>query len=94
MMLPYKPADEKRYTVTLDNVAKPELELFVAEKKKDAEKPADTPAAKTPDDDDDDDVATDKSLFVDGIRSETLNILADLVELTRGPKTAQAVPVK
>ena len=83
-----KPADEKRYTVTLDNVAKPELEIFVAEKKKDSEKP------KAADDDDDDDETAEKPLAVDAIRNETLNILADLVELSRGPKTAQAVPAK
>ncbi len=109
-----KPSDEKRYTVTLDNVGNKELEPYVPEKKKDAkaEKDDGTPKKKedakdakpekddgTPDaakselsgdDDDVDDETGGKLPLVDAIRAETLNILADLVELTRGPKTAQA----
>jgi carboxyl-terminal processing protease len=117
-----KPADEKRYTVTLDNVGSKELEPYVAEKKKDAKAEKDdgtpkkkedakaekdTPAPDSPagtpftpeispaaDDDDADDESGGKQPLVDAIRAETLNILADLVELSRGPKTAQANPAK
>ncbi len=109
-----KAPDEKRYTVTLDNVGNKDLELYVPEKKKSAkaekddgtpkkvEDPKegkegkDTPDIKpsTGDDDDGDDELGDKPPLVDAIRAETLNILADLVELTRGPKTAQAAPGK
>ena len=102
-----KPADEKRYTVTLDNVGSKELEPYVAEKKKekddatpkkaDVKGDQDTPEIKTDpaaDDDDVDDESGGKQPVVDAIRAETLNILADLVDLSRGPKTAQANQAK
>ena len=89
-----KPADEKRFTLTLDNVTKPELELFVAEKKKDGELGKEAVEPKTDDDADPDEEPAGKAPLVDAIRAETLNILADLVELSRGPKTAQAAPAK
>ena len=82
------PSGEKRFTITLDNVAKPELEPY-AEKKE--AKPL---AARLEEDDDaDDDEAEGPGKPVDAIRNETINVLSDLVQLSHGPKTAQAVPV-
>jgi len=89
-----KPADEKRFTVTLDNVSKPELEPY-AEKKKEPEPK--TSELKTDDDDGDDDADDEsggKTPIVDAIRGEAVQILGDLVALSRGPKTAQATPAK
>jgi carboxyl-terminal processing protease len=86
-----KPPEEKRFVVTLDTVNNPELQPY-EDKKKDKDKDK----AETPKDDDaDDDDAIDTEGAgrpVDAVRNETLNILADLVELGRGAKTAQAAP--
>jgi len=98
-----KPVPQKAYTLTLENVTKPELQLVVNEKKdaKDtkagkedgaAPKAADatTPAA-VDDDADDDDEATAKGTGPDPIKVETLNILNDLIDLQRtGGKGATA----
>lgn len=84
-----KAIEDKRFAVTLDNVSKPELEPFVEKSKEPDAKPKD---AKTEDDaeDDTDEETGGKTPIVDPIRGESLNILADLVDLSRGPKTAQA----
>jgi carboxyl-terminal processing protease len=85
-----KRPDAKVYTVTLDNVAKPELQLLTLEKDKKADvKPNDDESA------DEEDIEADvKSTGVDAIKNETLNILGDLIELSKGPKTTTASAVK
>jgi carboxyl-terminal processing protease len=75
-----KPIDEKRFTLTLDNVSSPELQPYEEKKVEKAKL--------------DDDVAEDEEIeapgkIVDAIRNETINILRDLIELTSGAKTAQ-----
>jgi carboxyl-terminal processing protease len=87
------------YRVTLDTVDKPNLQLIMypgklAEAKKNGAPPKVDPEA-APDADTDltagvgvgDD---SKEPAIDPERDETLNILADLVDLSRGPKTASA----
>jgi carboxyl-terminal processing protease len=91
------------YRVTLDTVDKPNLQLIMypgklAEAKKNGVTPkvdseaasdADTDlVAGGPDGDDD-----SKTPAIDPERDETLNILTDLVDLSRGPKTASATSV-
>jgi carboxyl-terminal processing protease len=88
------------YRVTLDTVDKPNLQLIMypgklAEAKKNGVTPkVDSEAASDadtdfigggPDGDDD-----TKTPAIDPERDETLNILTDLVDLSRGPKTASA----
>jgi carboxyl-terminal processing protease len=89
------------YRVTLDTVDKPNLQLIMypgklAEAKKNGTSPkVDAGAASDADTDSDliggsnadDDT---KTPAIDPERDEALNILADLVDLTRGPKTASA----
>ena len=87
------------YRLTLDTVDKPNLQLIMypgklAEAKKNGASPKVDPEA-APDADTDltagvgvgDDA---KEPAIDPERDETLNILADLVDLSRGPKTASA----
>jgi len=94
------PAD-KVFSVTLDNVEKPELEPKEdKEKEKDKKaneakaspdaKPADKPKAVDPDDDDD----SDDAPKIDPIRAETVHILRDLVDFSRNgvPATAATQP--
>src|SRR5712691_5425018 len=87
------------YRVTLDTVDKPNLQLIMypgklAEAKKNGVVPkVDSEAA--PDADSDligagDESDTTKEPAIDPERDETLNILADLVDLSHGPKTASA----
>jgi carboxyl-terminal processing protease len=85
------------YRVTLDSVDKPNLQLIMYPGKLAAAKskgatpkvaPEAAPAA-----DDEETVTNDDSTkdpAIDPERDEALNILADLVDLTRGPKTASA----
>src|SRR5881398_1803382 len=85
------------YRLTLDTVDKPDLQLIMypgklAEVKKSGVSPKIDPEAAAPDADTDsiggapgDDT---KEPTIDPERDETLNILADLVDLSRGPKTA------
>lgn len=88
------------YRVTLDTVDKPDLQLIMypgklAEAKKNGVTPkVDSEAASDadtdlidggPDGDDD-----TKTPAIDAERDETLNILTDLIDLSRGPKTASA----
>jgi len=89
----------KRFVLALEDVNKPELPIFTFEKKKDAEKEG-SAAAATPDEDEldaEDETATDGKPRVDAIRLEAINVLGDLVDLTRGvklPATASATPVQ
>jgi hypothetical protein len=86
------------YRLTLDTVDKPNLQLVMypgklAEAKKNGVSPKVDSEAAAPDADTDlvvgpspaDDT---KEPAIDPERDETLNILADLVDLSRGPKTA------
>src|SRR5437667_5524809 len=85
------------YRLTLDTVDKPNHQLIMypgklAEAKKNGVSPKIDPEAAAPDADTDsiggapgDDT---KEPTIDPERDETLNILADLVDLSRGPKTA------
>jgi len=87
------------YRVTLDTVDKPNLQLIMypgklAEAKKNGTAPKVDPDAASDSDTDligggnaDDDT---KTPAIDPERDEALNILADLVDLSRGPKTASA----
>jgi carboxyl-terminal processing protease len=88
------------YRVTLDTVDKPELQLVMypgklAEAKKNGTAPKVDPDAASDADSDligsgadgDDD---SKTPAIDAERDEAVNILADLVDLSRGPKTASA----
>src|SRR6266849_3079727 len=82
------------YRLTLDTVDKPNLQLIMypgklAEAKAKAGATKVSPEA-APDDDTDTIGAADdtKEPAIDPERDETLNILADLVDLSRGPKTA------
>ena len=78
---------EKVYSVTLDNAANPELQIKKEKKitketatKKDGDtKPADT------EDEDGELAADDAAAKVDPIRSESINILRDLIEFSRTP---------
>jgi hypothetical protein len=87
------------YRVTLDTVDKPNLQLIMypgklAEAKKNGTVPkVDSDAAPDADSDLPDAAAGDgdnKDPLIDAERDEALNILADLVQLTNGPKTASA----
>src|SRR5207253_11065877 len=87
------------YRVTLDTVDKPNLQLIMypgklAEAKKNGVTPKVDPDAAS--DADSDLIANasgdgdNKEPAIDAERDETLNILTDLVDLSRGPKTASA----
>jgi len=80
-----KPPEEKRFTLTLDNVAAAELQPYEEKKPE---------KIKLDDDADDDAEDETPARTVDAIRNETVNILRDLIELTHGAKTAQAAPAK
>jgi hypothetical protein len=82
-----KPANEKRYVITLDTVSNPTLQLAEEKEKQDA---ALRKERVKPDEDDADDDSDAPDKLVDAIRGETLNILGDLIELSHGPKTAAA----
>jgi carboxyl-terminal processing protease len=89
------------YRVTLDTVDKPNLQLIMypgklAQARTKGVNPKVAPEAADSSDDDaavDDGTTTaddSKEPVLDPERDETLNILNDLVDLSRGPKTAQA----
>src|SRR5438093_4076642 len=87
------------YRVTLDTVDKPNLQLIMypgklAEAKKNGTVPkVDSDAAPDADSDLPDGATGDgdnKDPVIDAERDEALNILADLVQLSNGPKTASA----
>src|SRR6266446_3531313 len=88
------------YRVTLDTVDKPNLQLIMypgklAEAKKNGVAPTVDPAAASDAADSDligggDTQGDGKEPTIDPERDETLNILNDLVDLSRGPKTASA----
>ncbi len=87
------------YRVTLDTVDKPNLQLIMypgklAEAKKNGTVPkVDSDAAPDADSDLPDGATADgdtKDPLIDAERDEALNILADLIQLSNGPKTASA----
>ncbi len=88
------------YRVTLDTVDKPNLQLIMfpgklAQAKAKGISPKVAPEAAGDADDglgDDDDLTGGKEPAIDPEREESLNILADLVDLSRGPKTASVRP--
>jgi carboxyl-terminal processing protease len=90
------------YRLTLDTVDKPNLQLIMfpgklAEAKTKGVSPKAAPEAAGGDEDDADADATPgtddaKEPAIDPERDETLNILNDLVDLSRGPKTASVHP--
>ena len=99
-----KQPEARVYALTLENVAKPELKLVTSEKaeKKAPEttaKPDATkePAAEVSNEDDGLDEETEaevKTAGGDTIKNETLNILNDLIGLSRAPKAATASTAK
>jgi carboxyl-terminal processing protease len=90
-----KQPEAKTYVITLDNVSKPDLQQVTYEKPE--KKTANGAAPAAPADDDaalDDDEASNKLERLDPIKTETLNILNDLIDLSRNPKTATASTAK
>jgi carboxyl-terminal processing protease len=88
----HKVPDPKVYIVNLDNVNKPELQLASVEEKKAAagENSQTTADDGTTDESeiDAEETLTRKRPAVDPVRNEALNILADLIDFVRTPKTA------
>ena len=82
-----KPAEEKVYEVTLDNATAAELQIKKEKKpaKETAAAKDDAPKVATADDEEADVVADEVASKLDPIRSETVNILTDLIELSRHP---------
>ncbi|MEP6668186.1 MAG: carboxy terminal-processing peptidase [Chthoniobacter sp.] len=89
-----KQPNAKTYVITLDNVAKPDLQLVTFEKPD--KKTADGAAPATPAEEDaaDDEESTNRLERFDPIKIESLNILNDLIDLSRNPKTATASTAK
>jgi carboxyl-terminal processing protease len=81
----HKAPELKDYTLTLDNISKPELTLATNEVKP-AEGEAKAEASEDPDADADE--ADAKKPVIDPVRNETLNIVGDLIELSRPAHTA------
>ncbi len=87
------------YRLTLDTVDKPNLQLIMfpgklAQAKTKGVAPKVAPEAAGPDDDSDITPGNDdaKDPVLDPERDEALNILADLVDLSKGPRTASVHP--
>src|ERR1700720_1573572 len=87
------------YRLTLDTVDKPNLQLIMFPGKLAAAKKSGVPSKVAPEaasDADSDLIGGEsddtKEPAIDPERDETLNILSDLVDLTRGPKTASVHP--
>lgn len=81
----HKAVEPKVYSLTLDSVNKPELQLAKTEVKPDTAE-----AAEASSEDAEDEEENPKKPAVDPVRNETVNIITDLVELTRTPRTAAA----
>ncbi len=75
-------AEPKVFSITLENVTKPELQLAKDEKKPEKAK-LDESAADADEEDAEAETAAGKK--VDAVRNETLNILGDLVDFTHTP---------
>ncbi len=94
-----KEEEPKVYRLTLDTVDKPNLQLIMfpgklAQAKNKGVTPKVAPEAAPSDDDEDVASGADdtKEPAIDPEREETLNILADLVDLSHGPRTASVHP--
>ncbi len=90
--------DLRMFRLTLDTVDKPNLQPVLFPGKMAAAKSPKVAPEAAPDSDSEDGLGPPiddtKEPAIDPERDETLNILTDLVELSRGPKTASAGPVK
>ncbi len=84
--------DTKIYRLTLDTVDKPNLQLITFPAKLAASKKLTVSPEAASDSDTDDGLGADdsKEVALDPERDESLNILGDLVDLSRGPKTASS----
>ena len=82
-----KHAEEKVFSVTLDNAGDPELQLKKEKKivKETAEKKGEDVKRAEGEDDDGELAAEDAAAKIDPIRSESINILNDLIEMSRTP---------
>jgi carboxyl-terminal processing protease len=80
-----KAPEQTVYALTLDTVDKPELQLA---KNDDTESAADDPVAGDEELDETRENGKPKKPLIDPVKLETQNILADLIELSRAPKTA------
>ncbi len=80
------------YRVTLDTVDKPNLQLIMYPGKIAAADKKVSPEAAGDADSDDADGDDGKDPALDPGRDEALNILADIVDLSQGPKTASTRP--
>ncbi len=80
-----KTPEQKVYELTLDTVDKPELQLAKFDEKAAA---ANDDLAGADSDEDDMTLSSKKQPAVDPVKTETQNILTDLIELSRAPKTA------
>ena len=80
-----KAPDEKEYEITLDNVDKPDLQPV----KNDVKPKPDTDGAAD-DEGTDEDPVSEKKPVIDPQKTETLNILNDLIDLSKPAKTASA----
>jgi carboxyl-terminal processing protease len=83
-----KPANEKRFLITLDTINNPTLRTVEEKEKQDEE--ARKERARARDDSEFDEEDEDPASIPDAVRIETLNILSDLVELKANAKTAAA----
>jgi carboxyl-terminal processing protease len=82
----HKPSAEKVFSLTLDNVDKPELQLASNDPKKDARQKRIEAAMEG-----DEDAGDEADDAVDEVKAEALNIMGDLITLTaKGPRTASA----
>jgi carboxyl-terminal processing protease len=91
--------DLRMFRLTLDTVDKPNLQpVLFPGKMAAAKSPKVAPEAAPDSDSDTDGLAAPaddtKEPAIDPERDEALNILTDLAELSRGPKTASAAPLK
>jgi carboxyl-terminal processing protease len=85
--------DAKVFRLTLDTVDKPNLQMIMFPgKMASAKKPAVAPEAAGDADSEQSEGDSTKELVLDPLREEALNILADIVDLSEGPKTASATP--
>ncbi|HWB59126.1 MAG TPA: carboxy terminal-processing peptidase [Chthoniobacteraceae bacterium] len=82
-----KAPDEKAYEITLDNVDKPDLQPVKNEVKGPTE---DDPNPTDSDDNSGGDATASKKPVIDPQKAEALNILNDLIDLSKSAKTASA----
>ncbi len=85
-----KHSDDIVYAVTLDNAAEPELQV---KKEKKIEKETASKKTEKPTEGDDEDgelAAEEAASKIDPIRNESINILKDLIDLSRTPATASS----